>query len=171
MSGKKLLLQGLAFAAGLLVWLVFNTTAMAADEKSQCSSCHPTDHRGELPPDHPDVGVPNSELYLEIANIMSASANGIFLYSLHENSQVTCGDCHTDGYGFGTEVQTATCLQCHGSYEELAELTPHPEIEEANPHKSHLGEVDCSVCHHAHTPSVTYCLQCHAEFDEKIPGS
>ena len=38
-----------------------------------------------------------------------------------------------------------------------------------NPHKSHLGDIACTVCHHEHSPSKVYCLDCHARFDMKLP--
>lgn len=43
--------------------------------------------------------------------------------------------------GFVTKTQ---CLQCHASYEALAEKTKDFVV---NPHYSHLGEVDCEECH------------------------
>lgn len=43
--------------------------------------------------------------------------------------------------GFTTKNQ---CLACHGSYESLGEKTQQIE---PNPHRSHLGEVDCVECH------------------------
>lgn len=43
--------------------------------------------------------------------------------------------------GFVTKNQ---CLQCHGSYDQLAEKTAKLE---PNPHKSHLGAVNCEDCH------------------------
>jgi cytochrome c nitrite reductase small subunit len=55
------------------------------------------------------------------------------------------------------------CFDCHepnehGSYEEVVELTADLEL---NPHGSHLGEMDCDICHKMHGLSVDYCAQCH----------
>ncbi|MBK1623965.1 hypothetical protein CKO32_10340 [Afifella marina DSM 2698] len=30
-----------------------------------------------------------------------------------------------------------------------------------NPHASHLGEIDCTECHKAHSPSTLFCSVCH----------
>ena len=69
-----------------------------------------------------------------------------------------------------TTVETDSCLGCHDSYENLAKLTVNEECAEKNPHKSHLGEVDCTVCHKGHAPSQAYCLQCHCNFVIPMPG-
>ena len=49
--------------------------------------------------------------------------------------------------GWATKGQ---CLQCHQSYDALAEKTKNLE---PNPHKSHLGAVNCVECHKADKPS------------------
>ena len=51
------------------------------------------------------------------------------------------------------------CMKCHGDYEKLgaqtADLVP-------NPHKSHLGAVNCEDCHKATlSKPVLMCNQCH----------
>lgn len=43
--------------------------------------------------------------------------------------------------GFVTKGQ---CMQCHGDYAKLAELTKSLT---PNPHRSHMGEVNCVECH------------------------
>lgn len=30
-----------------------------------------------------------------------------------------------------------------------------------NPHKSHIGQMQCTACHSGHVPSVAYCTNCH----------
>jgi len=55
------------------------------------------------------------------------------------------------------------CFDCHEpndhtSYEEVVELTADLEL---NPHGSHLGEIECDICHKMHGVSVDYCAQCH----------
>lgn len=57
-----------------------------------------------------------------------------------------------------------TCLSCkeHGTYQEMVEVTqPLEEEWGRNPHNSHWGEMECSLCHNMHRPSVNYCASCH----------
>ncbi|HBL25170.1 MAG TPA: hypothetical protein DDZ40_13815, partial [Deltaproteobacteria bacterium] len=42
------------------------------------------------------------------------------------------------------------------------------DFPDRNPHKSHLGTIDCVVCHKAHQSSKAYCLDCHKNFNMKI---
>ena len=51
------------------------------------------------------------------------------------------------------------CLQCHQSYDALAEKTKNLE---PNPHKSHLGAVNCVECHKADKPSKQPELMCNS---------
>ena len=53
---------------------------------------------------------------------------------------------------------------------QLAAKTEPAEFKDRNPHASHLGEIDCTVCHKAHGPSKIYCLGCHQKFVMTIPG-
>jgi hypothetical protein len=58
------------------------------------------------------------------------------------------------------------CFRCHVSYEYLAGLTkdlrgPDGFSLGRNPHDSHWGPLECSVCHKMHKPSVDFCSECH----------
>lgn len=83
--------------------------------------------------------------------------------------KATCADCHGSAKKVVVDdseaAVNAKCINCHGT---LAELGKNSH-EEVNPHKSHLGEINCTACHHGHTASWAYCMNCHA-FDMKIPG-
>jgi len=99
-----------------------------------------------------------------------------YLDHVHAEANVTCKDCHhvTPFEAAGEALTYVTgdyeepmreisyskegCLQCHRSYESLAERT---SALEPNPHESHLGELDCTLCHKSHRPSEVYCTQCH----------
>ncbi|HSB51784.1 MAG TPA: flavocytochrome c [Dissulfurispiraceae bacterium] len=89
------------------------------------------------------------------------------LADLHKDKGVDCSSCH----GKKTKVDdnetvvNSKCIECHGTLAAMAEKSTH----EINPHKSHLGNISCTVCHHGHTTSWTYCLNCHG-FDLKIPA-
>ena len=67
-------------------------------------------------------------------------------------------------------VETPRCLECHGPIEQLAKRSEPKDFPDRNPHKSHLGEIDCTVCHHEHSASKVYCLECHKKFQMNIPG-
>jgi cytochrome c nitrite reductase small subunit len=61
------------------------------------------------------------------------------------------------------EVSDEFCFDCHESnehtsYEEVVELTADLEL---NPHDSHLGELECDLCHNMHRVSEDYCADCH----------
>ncbi|MCF1505932.1 cytochrome c3 family protein [Afifella sp. H1R] len=79
-----------------------------------------------------------------------------FLDALHQQKGVTCENCH----GAQAPTSPATdvaCRACHGSYADLAARTSVSP----NPHASHLGEIDCTECHKAHSPSTLFCSVCH----------
>jgi len=58
--------------------------------------------------------------------------------------------------GFVTKQQ---CMRCHGSYAELAKKTASLNV---NPHRSHLGEVDCVQCHKpTQAKPELMCNSCH----------
>jgi cytochrome c nitrite reductase small subunit len=99
----------------------------------------------------------------------------------HAVEDVTCLDCHEpttqqqvdelvvyvqgdfevplEERQFGTQF----CFDCHlpnehTSYEEVIQLTAGLEL---NPHDSHLGQMDCEICHKMHRVSEDYCADCH----------
>jgi len=94
-------------------------------------------------------------------------AQGAFLADMHKDKGIECSSCH----GKSTKVDdnetvvNKKCIECHGSLDKMAEKSKH----EINPHKAHLGNMNCTACHHGHTTSWTYCLNCH-NFDLKIPA-
>lgn len=79
------------------------------------------------------------------------------LSDFHVAKGLSCATCHTETPP-SKPVPTSQCQSCHGNYDKLVELTEKLEI---NPHESHLGEPDCSSCHHAHKPSEVACSGCH----------
>ena len=88
----------------------------------------------------------------------------MFLGDRHKNAGIVCAGCHQENPP-SKPAPTATCFQCHGDYPKLAERTQKlPE----NPHESHLGDLDCDKCHHAHKSSTDYCAECHS-FGFKAP--
>ncbi|OPY88999.1 MAG: Fumarate reductase flavoprotein subunit precursor [Syntrophus sp. PtaU1.Bin208] len=95
-----------------------------------------------------------------------AAANGPYLADAHKDKGLNCAACHgakMDVDDNETAVN-ASCVKCHGSLAKVAEKSK----EAINAHKSHLGNMSCTVCHTGHTDSMTYCLNCH-NFNLKIP--
>ena len=91
-----------------------------------------------------------------------------YLDSIHGRKDLSCRACH-DGSLTPNDSETrenAACIKCHGSLDKVAAS----KKDHINPHKSHLGEIACTACHHGHAPSRSYCSNCHA-FDMKIPGA
>jgi hypothetical protein len=87
-----------------------------------------------------------------------------FLADKHKIAGVSCEDCHKENPP-KEQVPTPVCNRCHGNQEKIAEMSRNIV---PNPHDSHLGNLKCELCHHAHRPSENYCSTCH-EFDYKVP--
>jgi fumarate reductase flavoprotein subunit len=92
------------------------------------------------------------------------AAQTLFLGDKHKNMGVDCSGCHKEDPP-KQNVPMAVCLGCHGDYPKVAEKTKKLD---PNPHDSHLGEIECGQCHHAHKASVLVCAGCH-EMDMKVP--
>lgn len=90
------------------------------------------------------------------------------LAELHKAKELNCKACHGDSLKVDDNetVVNQLCIKCHGSLGEVAKK----DKGHINAHKSHLGEISCTVCHQAHSASKVYCLRCHG-FDMPIPGS
>ena len=93
----------------------------------------------------------------------------------HARYNTECVECHegTDQTQY-TTPDPQKCLDCHGgSYEALVDQTPDAtggSTYATNPHMSHIGEADCSLCHKNHSESTLYCNECHTpEFSMVTP--
>ncbi|QWV93313.1 flavocytochrome c [Geomonas oryzisoli] len=113
-------------------------------------------------------------LLLSAALLMTASlawggdsSKTAFLSGVHKKNQVTCADCHgkTLTVDDSETALNKNCKGCHGGFAELATKTK----EHINPHKSHLGDANCTACHKGHVASKAYCNYCHS-FAMKIPA-
>jgi len=89
----------------------------------------------------------------------------------HMQRGIACANCHGKSVpAADAEVENQRCLACHGPLEKLVKNSTPKDFPDRNPHKSHLGDIACTVCHHEHSPSKVYCLDCHARFDMKLPN-
>jgi len=87
-----------------------------------------------------------------------------FLADRHQARGANCSGCHKESPP-KEAVPQDMCLKCHESYAKIAKQTDKIT---PNPHASHMGALECKLCHHAHKPSVNHCASCH-DFDFKVP--
>jgi cytochrome c nitrite reductase small subunit len=124
----------------------------AAKSPAYCASCHAMD------------------------TFVASTTNPTRLAAVHTQAGVTCQECHPQSTGqLVSEIvsnvsfkdstpldpikfDTQACLNCHGTYAQLAARTQNLE---RNPHDSHQGQLDCRNCHQVHADSIYYCGQCH----------
>ena len=92
------------------------------------------------------------------------AAESLFLAGKHKDRGTDCSGCHKESSP-KQDVPMVLCLGCHGDYRKVAAKTNRLD---PNPHDSHLGEVDCGKCHHAHKVSVNFCNECH-QLDMEVP--
>lgn len=93
----------------------------------------------------------------------TATAYAADLAAAHIAKGVNCTACHgTEKVTSGAFVENGSCLQCHGPLETLQHKLA--ALGKKNPHDNHLGEIECALCHRGHSPSESYCLQCHKNF-------
>jgi len=93
-----------------------------------------------------------------------AAQDKVLLADKHKTKGLKCDACHKEAPPKDA-VPSAKCLACHGDAEKLAMKTG---ASRPNPHDTHLGELACEQCHHAHKPSVDACAKCH-HFGLKVP--
>ncbi len=111
------------------------------------------------------------------------------LDNLHNQAGVECKECHdypldaeiTSGIAFlvgNYEVDNEgklmpvtydndMCLQCHISYDYVAQST---DFLRRNPHNSHNGQLPCKTCHVSHGDQIDYCSSCHDNGGQRLVG-
>jgi hypothetical protein len=99
-------------------------------------------------------------------------ANSSYTDHLHAKAKIDCAGCHGKELPLlDAKVENDRCLACHGPREQLIRKTAPADFPQRNPHDSHVGDVNCTVCHHAHSASSSFCLTCHNYFKQNIPGA
>jgi hypothetical protein len=143
------------------------------DVKIHCTECHtwsPGKSLG-LPKQTVSFGKVSKDQMDLFKQIFSSWSGSRYMDALHASMNITCAGCHGDTLpDSGDTVENDRCLGCHGSIADLAAKTTPKDTPARNPHKSHLREIACTVCHHGHRVSEVYCLGCHTNFIMKIPG-
>jgi hypothetical protein len=75
----------------------------------------------------------------------------------HKVAGISCEGCHKENPP-KEQVPTPVSNECHGNQKKIVEISRNVA---PNPHDSHLGNLKCELCHHAHKPSEAYCNTCH----------
>lgn len=82
-----------------------------------------------------------------------------YLAGVHTKKGLDCAACHTTNVISDSETEiNKQCAICHGSLEQMGTKT---SSQTPNPHKSHIGQMQCTACHSGHVLSVAYCTNCH----------
>lgn len=163
---------GLMLAAAILPLALLAAVSVAAPSfkpnaaPGNCAACH--EGKKMVGADHPDTTKMN---WKECVACHKKGTNGAKTLAMripadhyHMLSGQKCAACHKGGKTTNLPDQ-ATCKSCHKGY---VEKTP-AKGELANPHKNHLGEPDCWVCHTIHKPSVNFCASCHPAMVYSVP--
>ena len=117
-------------------------------------------------------GAPKKDDMVLLKEIFSSWAGSNYTDNLHARAGIACTQCHGKELPKPDDaVENARCLACHGPMDKLAQKTEPKDFKDRNPHKSHLGDIACTVCHKGHGESKVYCLSCHQKFQMKIPGA
>lgn len=94
------------------------------------------------------------------------------LAKFHAKQGISCAECHPGSKGKVVRVDdneqgpNQACIRCHGDLKAVGAKNKGP----INAHVSHLGQINCTVCHGGHQPSRAYCQNCHG-FDLKVPAA
>lgn len=117
-------------------------------------------------------GAPTKDDMKLVREIFESWAASGYLDNLHAKADIVCMGCHGKELPKpDSTVENSRCLECHGPLEKLAKKTEPKDFPDRNPHKSHLGDIACTVCHKGHQPSIVYCLDCHRNFKMPIQGA
>jgi CDGSH-type Zn-finger protein len=116
-------------------------------------------------------GAPTKEEMGLMKQIFTSWASSSYTDNLHAKVGIACAQCHGKRLPKADDtVENSRCLACHGPMDTLAQKTEPKDFKDRNPHKSHLGDIACTVCHKGHSESKIYCLGCHQNFKMKIQG-
>ena len=109
----------------------------------------------------------------------AAADSSVPLVAAHEALGLTVDGCASDeaagidepGYydknaSVCTTASREYCMTCHESdWEDTVAATADYDGHEGyNPHDSHMGAVDCGICHSLHGEQTLYCVTCHTNY-------
>ncbi len=144
-----------------------------AHADGDCLACHSVRGKGAIAVVAGKVALPVTAAGLDaLKPVVVSWATSQFLDATHAKAGVDCAGCHGAGVpALGAEIANERCLACHGPLDALVEKTKPAQFSDRNPHKSHLGEIACTVCHKGHEASVVYCLDCHRKFEIRFKAT
>jgi hypothetical protein len=117
-------------------------------------------------------GAPKKDELALLDEVMRSWAGSGTTGALHAKAGIACAPCHGKGLPKPDDtVANDRCLACHGPADALVQRSEPKDFKDRNPHRSHLGDIACTVCHKGHAPSMVYCLDCHRKFTMAIPGA
>jgi hypothetical protein len=137
---------------------------------SNCALCHTVSEQGE-------AGLPglaakaSAQRMAKLKKFFLSSTISPYLDHSHNQNGVSCEQCHGKQELIEGRKEPDThshCVRCHGDYAEMIKKTAKSRYEK-NPHKSHLPDLQCSACHHAHKAFEDICASCHS-FDYRAPA-
>lgn len=101
----------------------------------------------------------------EQAALDHMQAGAVPTMNKHLSRGVTCDQCHGTPNPTKGLASDAACRQCHSESIIVAATADVEDIENriSNPHDSHIGLIDCMLCHRNHEMSTYYCTTCHPE--------
>lgn len=138
------------------------------DVMKNCLSCHIANREGKvLFRSYPSIKG-NKDAMQSMLPFFNSWMSSSYLDHNHRKKAIYCLGCHTNYLDEIEAVETQEqCIRCHGGYDELIKLNAKAPYEN-NPHKSHLVDLRCSVCHHGHKGFTDFCAKCHS-FGYKAP--
>lgn len=132
----------------------------SADADS-CYECHKTDSEGQITvSNYPVVKVVKEDVQY-FANKLKTWVKSEKLVYSHRLNELSCSSCHTTFDYEETDNISKKCIDCHGGYETVKELTTDTKKYERNPHESHYPNLKCEKCHKVHEDFKDYCDKCH----------
>ncbi|MDR2670074.1 MAG: cytochrome c3 family protein [Desulfovibrio sp.] len=143
-----------------------------SEKKLECTYCHIIKEGLSFAlPGRESIGIPDEQTMKFLPEITAEWAKSPFLAAVHSAKDIACSSCHGNKLPLlDDKPANKVCFGCHADYEELAAKTPGKDHPSRNPHGSHLGPINCTVCHKAHEISATYCLTCHTFDMNPIPA-
>jgi hypothetical protein len=152
----------------LCIWCTVSSSAFSAESKKtedakpgNCMVCH--EGRKVLPAGHVKT---DGMRFAECNRCHQKSGDKnkpddlrgrLSLGHAHQFGGIPCSGCHGEARPLA-DVDGQKCLNCHADYKSSSKPT---DKSIPGPHQSHMGDLDCLLCHHVHTRSENFCGQCH----------
>ena len=121
----------------------------------ECGVCHGSEK--VLPVGHVDTKGMAGAACKECHKGATSLRGKMPLSHSHQLNGVSCADCHGITKPAKPPEQKK-CFSCHADYKKV---TIQTDKTLPPPHDSHMGDLDCGLCHRQHSRSENFCSQCH----------